>query len=206
MQGLSMMKQQQLSSLLVAVAAVLLLGLAGAAHGGGRKKLIVSRSEDEPCKKMTVYYHDILYSGNNTANATSAAVTKPEAALSLSHWKNGTFFGLLVVFDDLVTEEQALTSEPVARAQGFYFYDKKEQYNAWMAFSLVFNSTAYTGTLNLMGADLMYEKTRDISVVGGTGDFFMSRGVATLSLVAYEGTVYFRLKMDIKLYECYVAA
>ncbi|KAG2560965.1 dirigent protein 5-like [Panicum virgatum] len=206
MQGLSMMKQQQLSSLLVAVAAVLLLGLAGAAHGGGRKKLIVSRSEDEPCKKMTVYYHDILYSGNNTANATSAAVTKPAAALSLSHWKNGTFFGLLVVFDDLVTEEQALSSEPVARAQGFYFYDKKEQYNAWMAFSLVFNSTAYTGTLNLMGADLMYEKTRDISVVGGTGDFFMSRGVATLSLVAYEGTVYFRLKMDIKLYECYVAA
>ena len=209
MQGLSTMKpsnskQQQLSSLLVVVAAVLLLGLAGVAHGG--RRLIVSRSEDEPCKKMTVYYHDILYSGNNTANATSAAVTKPEAALSLSHWKNGSFFGLLVVFDDLVTQEQALTSEPVARAQGFYFYDKKEQYNAWMAFSLVFNSTAYTGTLNLMGADLMYEKTRDISVVGGTGDFFMSRGVATLSLTAAEGTVYFRLKMDIKLYECYVAA
>jgi len=199
-----MMKQQQLSSLLVAVAAVLLLGLAGAAHGGGRKKLIVSRSEDEPCKKMTVYYHDILYSGNNTANATSAAVTKPAAALSLSHWKNGTFFGLLVVFDDLVTEEQALSSEPVARAQGFYFYDKKEQYNAWMAFSLVFNSTAYTGTLNLMGADLIAERTRDISVVGGTGDFFMARGVATLRTDSFEGLYYFRLQMDIKLYECYV--
>ena len=206
MQGLTIIKpsSKHLSSLLVAVAAVMLVLLAGVAHGG--RWLVASGSEDEPCKKMTVYYHDILYSGNNTANATSAAVTKPAAALSTSHWANGTFFGLLVVFDDLVTEEQALSSEPVARAQGFYFYDKKEQYNAWMAFSLVFNSTAYTGTLNLMGADLMYEKTRDISVVGGTGDFFMSRGVATLSLTAAEGTVYFRLKMDIKLYECYVAA
>ena len=206
MQGLSMKpSSKQLSSLSVVVAAVLLLGLAGAAHGGGgRKKLIVSRSEDEPCKKMTVYYHDILYSGNNTANATSAAVTKPAAALSTAHSANGTFFGMLVVFDDLVTEEQALSSEPVARAQGFYFYDKKEQYNAWMAFSLVFNSTAYTGTLNLMGADLIAERTRDISVVGGTGDFFMARGVATLRTDSFEGLYYFRLQMDIKLYECYV--
>ncbi|RLM84474.1 dirigent protein 5-like [Panicum miliaceum] len=72
-----------------------------------------------------------------------------------------------------VVVELALSSEPVARAQGFYFYDK--EYNAWLAFSLVFNSTAYTGTLNLMGADLMYEKTRDISVVGGTGDFYVAR-------------------------------
>ncbi|PVH65314.1 hypothetical protein PAHAL_2G461300 [Panicum hallii] len=193
------------SSLVVVVAAMmLLLGLAGVAHGGGRRRLVVSSNEDEPCRRMTVYYHDILYSGNNTANATSAAVTRPAAALSTSRWANGTYFGLLVVFDDLVTEEQALASEPVARAQGFYFYDRKEALNAWMAFSLVFDSAAYRGTLNLMGADLMAEETRDLSVVGGTGDFFMSRGVATLSTKAIEGAVYFRLKMDIKLYECYV--
>lgn len=194
------------SVLILAIAAsILLLGLVGVAHGGG-KRLISSTDINKPCKKMTVYYHDILYSGNNTANATSAAVTKPAEALSKSHWSNGTFFGRLSVFDDLVTEGQALTSEPVARAQGFYFYDKKESYNAWIAFSLVFNSTAYKGTLNLMGADLMYEKTRDISVVGGTGDFFMSRGIATLSLTGVEGLIYFRLKMDIKLYECYAVA
>ncbi|KAL6657525.1 hypothetical protein ACP70R_005305 [Stipagrostis hirtigluma subsp. patula] len=181
------------------VALIFLLGLAGVAHG--HKRLV--SSDGEPCKKMTVYFHDILYTGNNTANATSAAATNA-TALSTSHWSNGTFFGLLVVFDDLVTEEQALSSTPVARAQGFYIYDKKDGYNAWIAFSLVFNSTAYKGTLNLMGADLMYLDTRDISVVGGTGDFFMARGIATLSLSAAEGAIYFRLKMDIKLYECYV--
>lgn len=180
-----------------------LLGLAGVAHG--RKRLV--SSYDEPCKKMTLYYHDILYDGgNSTANATSAAATKP-TALSTSHVRNGTYFGMLVVFDDPVTEGKELPAagaEPAARAQGFYFYDKKESYNAWFAFSIVFNSTAHRGTLNLMGADLMAEKTRDISVVGGTGDFFMARGVATLRTDAIEGSFYFRLQMDIKLYECYV--
>ncbi|KAL6657529.1 hypothetical protein ACP70R_005309 [Stipagrostis hirtigluma subsp. patula] len=179
---------------------ILLLGVAGVAHGG-RRRLI--SSYDEPCQKMTVFYHDILYNGSNTANATSAAATQP-TALSTSVSSNGTFFGMLVVFDDLVTAEQALASEPVARAQGFYVYDKKEAYTAWFAFSLVFNSTAYRGTLNLMGADLMTEETRDISVVGGTGDFFMARGVATLRTDSFEGFYYFRLQMDIKLYECYI--
>ncbi|KAL3813030.1 hypothetical protein ACJIZ3_014298 [Penstemon smallii] len=46
-------------------------------------------------------------------------------------------------------------------------------------------------------------KTRDISVIGGTGDFFMSRGVATLMTDAFEGDVYFRLCVDVKLYECW---
>ncbi|KAM0899062.1 hypothetical protein ACQ4PT_021546 [Festuca glaucescens] len=87
---------------------------------------------------------------------------------------------------------------------GFYLYDKKELFNAWFAFSLVFNSTAPKGTINLMGADLMSEKTRDISVVGSTGDFFMAYGIATLRTDALEGLYYFRVQMDIKLYECYV--
>ncbi|RCV14183.1 hypothetical protein SETIT_2G405300v2 [Setaria italica] len=178
------------------IAVMLLLGqLAGVAHGGGRQR-------NPPCKEMTVYYHNILYDGTNTANATAAFATQP-TLLSRSASINDTYFGEIVVFDDPVTAGPALASEPVARAQGFFFYDKKESPNAWFAFSLVFNSTAHRGTLNLMGADLMAEKTRDISVVGGTGDFFMARGVATLRTDSYEGLYYFRLQMDIKLYDCY---
>ncbi|KAF7006051.1 LOW QUALITY PROTEIN: hypothetical protein CFC21_021123 [Triticum aestivum] len=164
-------------SLAVVAAVLLLCSSAGAAHGLRR---VVSSSSDEPCNEMTLYYHDILYNGNNTRNATSAAATKPTAP-STTHWKNGTYFGT-----------------------GFYFYDKQESYTSWFGFSIVFNSTAHKGTMNLVGADLMDDKTRDLSVVGGTGDFFMARGIATLRLDASEGTVYFRLQMDIKLYECYV--
>ncbi|XP_019053808.1 PREDICTED: disease resistance response protein 206 [Nelumbo nucifera] len=48
-----------------------------------------------------------------------------------------------------------------------------------------------------------HDITRDISVVGGTGDFFMARGIATIMTDAFEGEVYFRLRVDIKLYECW---
>jgi len=186
------------------VLVTLLLGLAGSAAAGRRR--LVSSAEDEPCMKMTLYWHDILYDGGNTANATSAAATNA-TALSTSNWKNGTFFGILVVFDDPMTTEKALPvagQEPDARGQGFYFYNKKDGYNGWFGFSIVFNSAAYKGTLNLVGADLMEEETRDLTVVGGTGDFFMARGVTTIRLDAYEGTTYTRIEMDIKLYECYV--
>ncbi|EAZ40848.1 dirigent protein 5 [Oryza sativa Japonica Group] len=180
----------------------------GGRSGGGRRLV---RSYDEPCKKMTLYFHDILYDySNSTANSTSAAAAKP-TALATAVSPNGTFFGEVVVFDDPMTEgtralppPSSLRETAAARAQGVYLYDSKEVYDAWFAFSVVFNSTGRRGTLNLMGADLMSEKTRDISVVGGTGDFFMSRGVATLRTDAVEGLVYFRLQMDIKLYECYI--
>ena len=70
--------------------------------------------------------------------------------------------------------------------------------------SIVFNSTAHNGIINPMGADIMADKTRDLSVVGGTGNFFMARGVATLRTDAFQGLAYFRIRVDIKLYVCYV--
>ncbi|CAM8947352.1 unnamed protein product [Rhodiola kirilowii] len=150
----------------------------------------------KPCKRLILHYHDILFNGTDKANATSAAATKPSNI-------SNTFFGMLVVFDDPVTNDEHLNSAPVARAQGFYFYDMKDTYNAWFAYTLVFNSSEHQGTINIMGADTMSLKTRDLSVVGGTGDFFMARGIATFSTDTFQGNFYFRLKMDVKLYECY---
>ncbi|KAK8483341.1 hypothetical protein V6N13_096236 [Hibiscus sabdariffa] len=149
-----------------------------------------------PCKRFVLYYHDILFGGNDVANATSAATTN---AIGLGN----SYLGMLVIFDDPMTKDQHLLSPPVARAQGFYFYHMKTTYNAWFAYTLIFNSSDHKGTLNIMGADMIMEKTRDLSVVGGTGDFFMARGIATLETMTLEGFKYFRLKMDIKLYECY---
>ncbi|KAB8106521.1 hypothetical protein EE612_040895 [Oryza sativa] len=195
-------------SLIAAVIFLLvsLLSSASVANGGrsGGRRLV--RSYDEPCKEMRLYLHDILYDySNSTSNSTSAAATKP-TPLSAAVSNPGFFFGRMVVFNDPVTEGRALPpslEETVVRAQGLYLYDGKVVFDAWFAFTVVFNSTAHHGTLNLMGADPNTEM-RDISVVGGTGDFFMSRGVATLRTDAFEGFTYFRLQMDIKLYECYV--
>ena len=143
-----------------------------------------------PCKQLVLYYHDILFDGSDAANATSARATN---ATQLGNFK----FGMLVVFEDPITKDDHLLSRPVARAQGFYFYDMKEGYNAWFAYTLVFNSSQYKGTLNIMGADLMNETTRDLSVVGGTVDFFMASGIATFQTDTFQGAKYFRLKMDI---------
>ncbi|XP_071730702.1 dirigent protein 5-like [Rutidosis leptorrhynchoides] len=153
-------------------------------------------NEKKPCKRFVLYYHDILYNGTDAANATSAATTKPTKLGNFTH-------GMLVVFDDPMTKDHHLLSPPVARAQGFYFYDMKTQYNAWFSFTLVFNSTEHKGTINIMGADMMREETRDLSVVGGTGDFFMARGICTIRTDTLQGDFYFRLQMDIKFYECY---
>ncbi|XP_021757518.1 disease resistance response protein 206-like [Chenopodium quinoa] len=156
----------------------------------------------KPCKSMVYYFHDVLYNGKNAKNATSAIVGAPA-------WANTTIaagqshFGDVVVFDDPITLTNDFYSTPVGRAQGFYLYDRKDVFTSWLGFSFVFNSTEHKGSLNFAGADPLMNKTRDISVVGGTGDFFMARGVATLMTDAFEGDVYFRLRTEINLYECW---
>ncbi|KAJ6415102.1 hypothetical protein OIU84_003994 [Salix udensis] len=133
----------------------------------------------EPCKRLVLYFHDILYNGKNAQNATSAIVASPA-------WGDKTTlaapnrFGDVVVFDDPVTLDNNFRSAPVGRAQGVLL-----------------------GAINFAGADDIMKNTRDLSVVGGTGDFFMTRGLATLTTDAFEDDRYFRLRVDVKLYECY---
>uniref|UniRef100_A0A0D9X1Y6 Dirigent protein n=1 Tax=Leersia perrieri TaxID=77586 RepID=A0A0D9X1Y6_9ORYZ len=200
------------SLIVTAAAAVFLISLSSPtlAHGGGQSRRFVrSYDYDSPCKQMKFYFHDILYDySNSTTNSTSAVVASPASLLSAMN--NTSVFGTMMVFNDPMTEGNSLPPSldetAGVRAQGIYFYNKKQSpADAWFAFSIVFNSTAYGhGTINLMGEDFISEKTRDIAVVGGTGDFFMARGVATIQGDAIEGFTYFRLQVDIKLYECYI--
>ncbi|CAN1178221.1 Dirigent protein [Linum perenne] len=142
----------------------------------------------KPCKELVFYFHDIIYNGKNSRNATAAIVGAPA-------WGNKTIlagqnhFGNVVVFDDPITLDNNLHSPVVGRAQGLYVYDKKEVFTAWLGFSFVFNSTKHVGSLTFAGADPLMNKTRDVSVVGGTGDFFMARGIATLMTDAFEGVI-----------------
>ncbi|CAN6449172.1 unnamed protein product [Victoria cruziana] len=162
----------------------------------------VARPSPKPCMNLVLYFHDILYNGKNAGNATSAIVGAP-AWGNLTILAGQSHFGDVVVFDDPITTDNDLHSPPIGRAQGLYLYDQKQTFCAWLAFTFVLNSTHHRGTINFAGADPLMNKTRQISVVGGTGDFFMTRGVATIETDALEGEVYFRLRTDINLYECY---
>lgn len=170
--------------------------LATSSPSMGRKK------QYKPCKELVLYFHDVIYNGKNKENATSAIVAAPEGA-NLTILAGNFHFGNIAVFDDPITLDNNFNSKPVGRAQGMYIYDTKNTYTSWLGFTFVLNSTDYQGTINFIGADPIMIKTRDISVVGGTGDFFMHRGVATLMTDAFEGEVYFRLRVDIKFYECW---
>ncbi|KAK8584219.1 hypothetical protein V6N12_068465 [Hibiscus sabdariffa] len=77
-----------------------------------------------------------------------------------------------------------------------FSHSGKHYFTAWLGFSAFFNSTQHRGTITFAGADPL-NKTRDISVIGGTGDFFMARGIATLMTDAVEGEVYFRLRSEL---------
>ncbi|KAL5122688.1 Disease resistance response protein 206 [Glycine soja] len=65
-------------------------------------------------------------------------------------------------------------------------YDTKNIFTAWLGFTFVLNSTYHHGTITFAGADPTLKKTRDVSVIGGTGDFFMHRGIATIMTDAFE--------------------
>ncbi|WCJ19995.1 Disease resistance-responsive (dirigent-like protein) family protein [Euphorbia peplus] len=162
-----------------------------------------SEKHHKPCKEMVLYFHDIIFNGTNAENATSAIVAAP-AGNNLTTLADQFHFGNVVVFDDPITQDSNLNSPPVGRAQGMYFYNTKNTFTAWLAFSFVFNSTDHQGTINFLGADpIMGNPPRDISIVGGTGDFFMHTGIATVLTDAFEGDVYFSLKLHIKFYNCW---
>ncbi|KAK7318153.1 hypothetical protein RJT34_02851 [Clitoria ternatea] len=160
------------------------------------------RKQYTPCKHLVLYFHDIIYNGNNAANATSAIVAAPEGA-NLTKLTGQFHFGNIVVFDDPITLDNNLRSKPVGRAQGFYIYDTKNTFTSWLGFTFILNSIDHEGTITFAGADPTLQKSRDISIIGGTGDFFMHRGIVTIMTDAFEGEVYFRLRVDIKLHECW---
>ncbi|CAI9109428.1 OLC1v1009249C1 [Oldenlandia corymbosa var. corymbosa] len=150
----------------------------------------------KPCKRFSVHMHEILFDGNNAANAT--------AAVAVNQTKLNSYgFGEFTVFNDKLTADSNLSSPSVGRGQGFYVFNMRTPgFNAWVGLSLVFNNSfKYKGTLTITGADLISQGTRDIPIVGGTGDFFMARGIATIT-TEFEGDTYFRLLIDVKLYEC----
>ncbi|KAL2342703.1 hypothetical protein Fmac_003988 [Flemingia macrophylla] len=161
-----------------------------------------SKRSHTPCKRMVLYFHDILFNGKNGGNATSTIVAAPEGG-NLTKLAGVYHFGNIVVFDDPITLDTNLHSKPVGRAQGFYIYDTNNTYTSWLGFTFVLDSPHHKGSITFAGADPIMVKARDISIVGGTGDFFMHRGIATVMTDESQGEAYFRLRLDLKFYDCW---
>ncbi|GLJ32157.1 hypothetical protein SUGI_0647410 [Cryptomeria japonica] len=129
-------------------------------------------------EKLVFYMHDIL-TGKNITGVVVAAVK----GLSLSE-----NFGTVIVIDDLVTEGPEPSSKTIARAKGLYVISDLRGTNFDLHFSVVFVNMKYNGsTLEIQGADRYLQKKREVSVVGGTGQFRYARGYAIIETVKLEG-------------------
>lgn len=159
---------------------------------------ISKKTLPEPCSNMVLYFYNTKYGTNND----SLCVANGECNGPVP--KSGNVPP--GVFDDIVTLESSAYSSPAGRAHGFYFSNMKSTFLPWLGFTISLKCADYVGTIILAGGDpnmLGKGKSATVAVVGGTEGFAMVRGMAELETVAYQINRYFRVRVEITLYECY---
>lgn len=108
-------------------------------------------------------------------------------------------FGSTLVFDNDVTEGPSPSSKHVGRRQGVAVKDNHSNTNFYLLFTIIFEDhDRYTGTLQVAGTEIG-SGDREISIVGGTGDFRGARGYSTFYL--YNSTDYPIIKQDFVVYK-----
>ncbi|KAJ7298787.1 hypothetical protein O6H91_Y417600 [Diphasiastrum complanatum] len=126
--------------------------------------------------------HDTPYSG---PNSSSVAVTgsrdfQTEIANNL--------LGQIYVFDDPLTQGCSLTSESFGRSQGTYFYVSREEIVGCVSYTVSIRTGKYNGsTLNIFGANPNSRVIKEYSIVGGTGQFTLGRGILREEVVKLFG-------------------
>ncbi|KAK2386175.1 dirigent protein [Trifolium repens] len=81
--------------------------------------------------------------------------------------------------DNLLTEEQELTSKKIGRAQGLFGLASLEDRGMVMLINLAFTEGEFAGsTLSMLGRNPVQNTVRELPIVGGTGVFRFARGYA----------------------------
>ncbi|RLN40403.1 dirigent protein 21-like [Panicum miliaceum] len=96
-------------------------------------------------------------------------------------------FGNTVVIDDELTEGTSQSSATVGRAQGYYMVASMANLELMVNMNVVLTSGPYAGSsLTVVGRDDVSTPVRELSVVGGTGQFRMARGYVLWKTVTPE--------------------
>ncbi|KAL3679999.1 hypothetical protein R1sor_022955 [Riccia sorocarpa] len=91
-------------------------------------------------------------------------------------------FGSTLIFDNDVTVGPERDSFLVGRREGVAFMDNFAGTNFYLLFTVIFeHHEKYQGTLQVQGTEIGHGD-REISVIGGTGDFRGARGYSTFHL------------------------
>ncbi|XP_010470284.1 PREDICTED: dirigent protein 19 [Camelina sativa] len=122
----------------------------------------------EKLTHFRVYWHDIV-SGQDP---TSVPIMNPP-----KNYTGATGFGLMRMIDNPLTLAPILSSKMVGRAQGFYAATSKEEIGLLMAMNFAIIDGKYNGsTITVLGRNSVFDKVREMPVIGGSGLFRFARG------------------------------
>ncbi|CAL4932943.1 unnamed protein product [Urochloa decumbens] len=97
------------------------------------------------------------------------------------------YFGNTFVIDDVLTEGTSSSSTLVGRAQGYYMCASVANLELLVTMNVVLTSGPYAGSsITVVGRDDTNAPVRELSVVGGTGQFRMARGYVLWKTVTPE--------------------
>ncbi|XP_058734442.1 dirigent protein 22-like [Vicia villosa] len=132
----------------------------------------------EKLSHLKFYWHDIM----TGKNPTSFAVVPSPLKL------NSTFsFGLVTMMDDPLTLGPELSSKLVGKCQGLYASTSQDSFSFLMAMNLALFEGEYNGSsITIMGRNPVFDKVREMPVVGGSGLFRFARGYAQLTTYSYD--------------------
>ncbi|KAF5948536.1 hypothetical protein HYC85_014493 [Camellia sinensis] len=85
-------------------------------------------------------------------------------------------------------------SPEIARGQGIHVTSSLDGANSHILISIVFTSNQYNGsTLEIHGRSLQAADVREVSVVGGTGEFKFARGIAKFETLNVATSAFYAL-------------
>nr|WCZ54764.1 dirigent protein 10 [Phryma leptostachya subsp. asiatica] len=130
----------------------------------------------EKLSHLRLYWHEFV----GSAKPTTVQVVK-------SPTQNG--FGQINMMDSPLTLGPELSSRLVGKAQGFYAMASQEEVGLLMTMNFVFTHGKYNGsTITILGRNAVFNKVREMPVIGGSGLFRFARGYAEARTHSYDLT------------------
>ncbi|XP_052194026.1 dirigent protein 22-like [Diospyros lotus] len=122
------------------------------------------------------YFHDIVSGKHPTAVKIAQPQDTPPSG-----------FGTAFMMDDPLTEGPEPTSKLVGKAQGIYAIASQSLVELLMVVNYEFVEGKYNGSsISILGRNPVFDDTREMPIVGGSGLFRLARGYALAHTVWFD--------------------
>ncbi|XP_014492471.1 dirigent protein 22 [Vigna radiata var. radiata] len=134
------------------------------------RKMFGLDEKQEKFSHFRLYWHDVV-SGRNPSSIEVVS----------SGLNSTTSFGAVNMIENPLTLEPQLNSELVGKAQGFYASTSQSEVTLLMAMNFAITEGKYNGSsFTILGRNPVFNKQREMPVIGGSGLFRFARGYAQL--------------------------